>query len=77
MLHKTIILTFSTTAVLGASADKVAAGENASGYMQRYLDDMQVYFEGNGDKTVKYDPIYFKKLETCMAKFDDTILMKS
>ena len=36
--------------------------------MKKYLDDMQVFFEGSGE----FDPTYFASLETCMGKFNDT-----
>jgi len=41
--------------------------------MKQNLDDMQVYFEGSG----VYDPAYFKVLEKCMRKFNDTETHKS
>jgi hypothetical protein len=34
---------------------------------------MQTYFNHSGE----YDPTYFKKLEGCLAKYNDTILAKS
>ena len=43
-------------------------------YMQKMLDDMEVYFHGKGST---YDPVYFQKLNECMAKYDDTILVDS
>ena len=42
--------------------------------MKKMLDDMEVYFNGKG---AVYDPVYFKKLNDCMAKYDDTLLVES
>ena len=45
---------------------------NSTGYMKHYLDDMEVYFNKSSNST--YDPVYFQKLETCMSKYNDTLL---
>lgn len=44
------------------------------GFMKKMLDDMEVFFHG---PSAQYDQVYFDKLSTCMAKYNDTILIDS
>ena len=59
--------------LMGLAAASAQVPANTTGYMRLFLDDMQTYFEHSG----QYDPTYFKKLEGCLAKYNDTILHKS
>ena len=38
------------------------------------LDDMQIHFEGPGHH---FDREFYGRLQTCMGKFDDLILLES
>ena len=66
MQQKVLALLLST-----ASATSVQADDS---FMKKMLDDMEVFFHGKG---AQYDPVYFDKLNTCMAKYDDSILIDS
>lgn len=53
-------------------ATVVSAATNSTTYMKKFLDEMAVYYsEGS------YDPVYYEKLTTCMAKDNDTLLIPS
>ena len=63
---------FQLALLLGsASATHIKAEDS---FMKKMLDDMEVYFHGKGSV---YDPVYFDKLNACMAKYDDDILIES
>lgn len=51
----------------------VGAAANDTTHMKKMLDDMADFYK-KGDV---YDPEYFKELTTCMAKFDDDLLIPS
>ena len=66
MQQKTLALLLGTASAANYKAD--------DSFMKKMLDDMEVYFHKEG---AQYDPVYFEKLNTCMAKYDDTILIDS
>lgn len=51
-----------------------AAVKSDNTYMKKMLDDMEVHFNG---RLASYDEVYFAKLNDCMAKYDDTLLIDS
>jgi len=62
-----------TSLVAAASAVLPGADPNDTTHMKQMLDDMADYYE----KGAVYDPAYFTTLKTCMAKYNDTILIPS
>ena len=51
----------------------VGAASNDTTHMKKMLDDMADFYK-KGDV---YDPEYFAELTTCMAKYDDDLLIPS
>ena len=42
-------------------------------YIHKFLNDMEDYY----DPGVNFDPVFFKKLETCFKNNGDTLMMES
>ena len=62
-----------TGLVAAASAVLPGTDPNDTTHMKRMLDDMADFYK-KGDV---YDPQYFETLKTCMAKYNDTLLIPS